>query len=95
LYFSELALNCSFPSFTPNSAIIAKVRDRLGVSTGSACTSATLAPSHVLRAINLKDELIEGTLRIGIGKFTTDAEIEKSANILINTLNQILALLNK
>ncbi|WP_069791250.1 cysteine desulfurase family protein (plasmid) [Cyanobacterium sp. IPPAS B-1200] len=81
-------LHISIPD-VPNSAMIARVRDKLAISTGSACTSETFAPSHVLRAINLEDELIESALRIGIGKFTTHEEIEKSAEILINTINQI------
>ena len=81
-------LHISIPD-VPNSAMIARVRDKLAISTGSACTSETFAPSHVLRAINLEDELIESALRIGIGKFTTHEEIEKSATILINTINQI------
>lgn len=84
-------LHISIPH-VPNTAIIARVRDKLAISTGSACTTETLAPSHVLRAINLEDELIEGALRIGIGKFTTHEEIEKSAEILINTINQILSI---
>ncbi|AFZ48534.1 Cysteine desulfurase [Cyanobacterium stanieri PCC 7202] len=84
-------LHISIPD-VPNSAIIARVRDKLAISTGSACTTETLAPSHVLRAINLEDELIEGALRIGIGKFTTHEEIEKSADILINIINQVLSI---
>ncbi|MGY6530126.1 MAG: cysteine desulfurase family protein [Cyanobacterium sp.] len=85
-------LHISIPDI-PNSAIIARIRDKLAISTGSACTSETLAPSHVLRAINLKDELIEGALRIGVGKFTTDEDIENSATILINTVKEITSFL--
>jgi cysteine desulfurase len=59
------------------SAITARVRHQLAISTGAACSSAIVAPSHVLQAMNLAENIIEGALRIGIGKFTTKEEIEK------------------
>lgn len=74
-------LHISMPKI-PNSAIIARIRDKLAISTGSACTSATFTPSHVLRAMNLDEELIEGALRIGIGKFTTETEIEQTFTLI-------------
>ncbi|MBE9174645.1 cysteine desulfurase [Synechocystis salina LEGE 06155] len=73
----------------PNSTIIARIREQIAISTGSACSSGTIAPSHVLRAMNLPFNLIDGTLRIGIGKFTTDAEIEQAADILIQTIQTV------
>lgn len=81
-------LHISIPGI-PNSAIIARIRDQLAISTGSACSSGVTSPSHVLRAINLSDELIEGSLRIGLGKFTTDKEIEKSIEIISHAVNLI------
>ena len=69
-------LHISIPGI-PNSTIIARVRDRFAVSTGSACSSGVAAPSHVLRAMGLSNELIEGSLRIGLGKFTTNQEKDK------------------
>lgn len=86
-------LHISLPNI-PNSAIIARIRHKLAISTGSACTSATVSPSHVLRAMSLSDALVEGALRIGIGKFTTMEEVEKSAKILINAINQVSQLLS-
>ncbi|WP_330205445.1 aminotransferase class V-fold PLP-dependent enzyme [Cyanobacterium sp. DS4] len=86
-------LHISIPN-VPNSAVIARIRDKLAISTGSACSSATISPSHVLRAMNLSDDLIEGVLRIGIGKFTSDMEIEKSAEILTNAVEKIFQLTN-
>ncbi len=73
----------------PNSAIIARIRQKIAISTGSACSSGTIAPSHVLRAMNLPSNLIDGALRIGVGKFTTDAEIEQAADILIQTIQTV------
>jgi len=75
-------LHISIPNI-PNKAIIARIRDQLAISTGSACSSGVELASHVLQAINLPSNLIEGALRISIGKFTTDAEIDRAANILI------------
>ena len=77
----------------PNSAIIARVRHKLAISTGSACSSGVEAPSHVLRAMNLNEDIIEGSLRIGIGKFTTDEEIMEAADILQNEVRQVRSLL--
>ncbi len=74
-------LNVSFRG-TPSSAIIARIRDRIAVSRGSACSSGVESPSHVLRAIKVPDEYIDGTLRIGIGKFNTWEEIREAAQII-------------
>lgn len=87
-------LHISLPGI-PNSAIIARVRHQLAISTGAACSSGVATPSHVLRALKLSDEMIEGALRIGIGKFTTDEEIDKAANILTVAVEQILPYLGK
>ena len=73
----------------PNSAIIARVRHQLAISTGAACSSGVIAPSHVLQAMNLAEDIIEGALRIGIGKFTTKQEIETAASLLINAVKAI------
>lgn len=86
-------LHISIPDI-PNSAIIARIRQKLAISTGSACSSVTVAPSHVLQAMNLPDHLIDGSLRIGIGKFTTDIEIQEAANILTEAIERIQKLLS-
>ncbi|WP_055073601.1 cysteine desulfurase family protein [Pseudanabaena sp. 'Roaring Creek'] len=75
-------LHVSIPGI-PSKAIIVRIRDRLAISTGSACSSGVEAPSHVLQAISLPANLIEGALRISIGKFTTDEDCDRAANILI------------
>ena len=82
-------LHISIPDI-PNSALIARVRSKLAISTGSACSSGIETPSHVLRALGLSDTVIEGTLRIGLGKFTTDAEIDQAAEILFTAVSQTL-----
>lgn len=74
-------LHISIPD-VPNSAIIARVRSKLAISTGAACSSGVETPSHVLQALDLPKELIEGGLRISLGKFTKIKEIEQAAEIL-------------
>lgn len=69
-------LNISF-SFVEGESLMMALRD-LAVSSGSACTSASLEPSYVLRAIGLNDELAHSSLRISIGRFTTVEEIDYS-----------------
>ena len=81
-------LHISIPNI-PNSAVIARVRSQLAISTGSACTSGVETPAHVLQALNLPFDIIEGALRIGLGKFTTDEEIERAAELLSTAVSKI------
>ena len=52
---------------------------QLAMSSGSACTSASLEPSYVLRSIGISDDLAHTSLRIGIGKYTTEEDIHKAS----------------
>jgi len=81
-------LHISIPGI-PNSAIIARVRHSLAISTGSACSSGVEAPSHVLRAMGLAEPVVEGALRIGLGKFSTDNDIYQAAEILIHAVQSV------
>jgi cysteine desulfurase len=81
-------LHVSIPSI-PNKAIIARIRDRLAISTGSACSSGVEAHSHVLQAIALPENLIEGALRISLGKFTTHQDIEQAGIILEQAVHKV------
>ena len=69
-------LNISF-NFVEGESLMMALRD-LALSSGSACTSASLEPSYVLRALGLNDELAHSSLRISIGRFTTADEIDYS-----------------
>ena len=73
-------LNLTFPAATAVD-LMARAPD-LCVSTGSACSSAEVEPSYVLRAIGLSDEAASRTLRVGIGRFTSAADIEYAAAAL-------------
>ena len=85
-------LHVSIPG-VPNSAVIARVRHKLAISTGSACSSGVEAPSHVLTAMGLSEDVVEGALRIGIGKYSTDGEIEATSELIADAINQIRSLL--
>jgi cysteine desulfurase len=67
-------LNVSF-NFVEGESLIMALKD-LAVSSGSACTSASLEPSYVLRALGLNDELAHSSLRFSIGRFTTEADVD-------------------
>jgi cysteine desulfurase len=73
----------------PNQAIIARVRNRLAISTGSACTSGIEVPSHVLRAMGLPREHVDGALRIGVGKFVSDGDISIAAEIISSAVADV------
>ena len=68
-------LNISFPDRDSNSLLL-QFNKKLALSAGSACTSATLEPSYVLKAMGFSDERSYSALRFGLGRFTTEAEIE-------------------
>lgn len=63
----------------------------IAVSTGSACTSASLEPSYVLKQIGLSDEQAHGSLRISIGRFTTEEEVEFVGQLVVDTVTKLRA----
>ena len=73
-------LNISFACVEGESMIMA-LKD-LAVSSGSACTSASLEPSYVLRAIGVEEDMAHTSLRIGFGRFTTDEEVDYAISLI-------------
>ncbi len=75
-------------NFVEGESLIMGLKD-LALSSGSACTSASLEPSYVLRALGLNDELAHSSLRFSFGRFTTDAEIETAIRSVRNVVGRL------
>lgn len=75
-------LNIAFPGGVAAQALMAASAEELCVSTGSACSSAEVEPSYVLRAIGVPDAVARSSLRIGIGRFTSPADVDLAAAAL-------------
>jgi len=73
-------LNASF-NFVEGESLIMAVKD-IAVSSGSACTSASLEPSYVLRALGRNDELAHSSIRLTLGRFTTEEEVDYAADLI-------------
>jgi cysteine desulfurase len=82
-------LNLTFPRITAQ-ALMDAVPD-LCVSTGSACSSAQVEPSYVLRALGLSDAQAAGTLRLGLGRFTSRADVDFAAEALSSAWSRLVA----
>jgi len=70
-------------------SLLMSLADSTAVSSGSACTSASLEPSYVLRAIGVGEELAHTSLRFGIGRFTTEAELDKTVERVIHEVTRL------
>ena len=82
-------LNVSF-GCVEGEALLMSLKD-VALSSGSACTSASLEPSHVLRAIGVRDELAHGSIRFGIGRFNDAAEIDAVAARVVTEVRRLRA----
>jgi cysteine desulfurase len=80
-------LNVSF-NFVEGESLIMALKD-LAVSSGSACTSASLEPSYVLRALGRNDELAHSSLRFSIGRFTTEADIDYAVEKIRDAVSKL------
>jgi len=80
-------INISF-NFVEGESLIMALRD-LAVSSGSACTSASLEPSYVLRALGRNDELAHSSIRFGIGRFTTVEEIDYTIDVVKKAVDKL------
>jgi len=80
-------LNISF-NFVEGESLIMAIKD-VAVSSGSACTSASLEPSYVLRALGRSDELAHSSIRFTIGRFTTEEEIDYTIELLRNKIGKL------
>lgn len=83
-------INLSFAYIEGESMIMAI--KNLAVSSGSACTSASLEPSYVLRSIGVGEELAHTSIRFGFGRFTTEAEIDEAIKIVSGSIEKLRAM---
>lgn len=83
-------INLSFAYIEGESMIMAI--KNLAVSSGSACTSASLEPSYVLRSLGVSEELAHTSIRFGIGRFTTEAEIDEAIKIVTGSIDRLRAM---
>ncbi len=80
-------LNVSF-GFVEGEGLMMAIKD-VAVSSGSACTSASLEPSYVLHAMGIGDDLAHSSIRFGLGRFNTDEEVDFVADLVIRKVNRL------
>ena len=80
-------LNISF-AYVEGESLLMGIND-IAVSSGSACTSATLEPSYVLKALGAGDDLAHSSIRFGLGRFNTEAEVDYVAQRVVDTVNRL------
>lgn len=83
-------LNVSFAG-VPGDALMDALRGQLAVSSGSACSSASLDPSHVLLALGIGEALAHAALRFGLGRSTTADQVDEAARIVVEAVNRFRA----
>jgi cysteine desulfurase len=79
--------NISF-AYVEGEGLMMGIKD-IAVSSGSACTSASLEPSYVLRALGVGDELAHSSIRFGVGRFNTREEIDYTADLVVREVNRL------
>ena len=80
-------LNISF-AYVEGESLLMGIND-VAVSSGSACTSATLEPSYVLKALGTGDDLAHSSIRFGLGRFNTEAEVDYVADRVVETVQRL------
>jgi cysteine desulfurase len=80
-------LNCSF-AYVEGESLLMGIND-VAVSSGSACTSATLEPSYVLKALGVGEDLAHTSIRFGLGRFNTEEEVDYVVSRVVETVNRL------
>lgn len=80
-------VNLSF-AYVEGESMIMAIKD-LAVSSGSACTSASLEPSYVLRSLGVSEELAHTSIRFGVGRFTTEEEVDYAINLIKDSIGRL------
>jgi cysteine desulfurase len=87
-------INLSFEG-VDGEALVLRLRGEVAISTGSACTSTSLEPSHVLAAIGVTDRRAEGAVRISLGRQTTEAQVATAGNAIAAAVTALRATLRR
>jgi len=80
-------LNISF-AYVEGEALMMAIKD-VAVSSGSACTSASLEPSYVLRALGVEEDMAHSSIRFGLGRFNTEAQVDLVARLVVNKVKKL------
>jgi cysteine desulfurase len=80
-------LNVSF-AYVEGEALMMAIKD-VAVSSGSACTSASLEPSYVLRALGIDEDLAHSSIRFGLGRFTTEEEVDYVIDLMVKAVTRL------
>jgi len=81
-------INVSFDQVGSDSLIIS-LRDRIAIASGSACNRGAIEASHVLRAMDIEGERLYGAIRISIGRYTTETEIQQAGHLLVEEVKRL------
>ncbi len=81
-------LNLSFP-YVEGGALLSELGESLAVSSGSACTQASLEPSYVLKVLGVEENLIHTSIRFGVGRFNTEEEIDFAADHVVKAVKHL------
>jgi cysteine desulfurase len=80
-------LNVSF-AYVEGEALMMAIKD-VAVSSGSACTSASLEPSYVLRALGVEEDMAHSSIRFGLGRFNTEAQVDTVARLVVDKVKKL------
>eukprot|EP01055_Gregarina_sp_Pseudo9_P000669 Gregarina_sp_Pseudo_9__668@NODE_1424_length_1613_cov_42_560356_g1322_i0_p1_GENE_NODE_1424_length_1613_cov_42_560356_g1322_i0NODE_1424_length_1613_cov_42_560356_g1322_i0_p1_ORF_typecomplete_len501_score135_34Aminotran_5/PF00266_19/1_2e109Pyridoxal_deC/PF00282_19/1_7e18Beta_elim_lyase/PF01212_21/1_1e12DegT_DnrJ_EryC1/PF01041_17/2_2e10Aminotran_1_2/PF00155_21/2_6e10OKR_DC_1/PF01276_20/1e07OKR_DC_1/PF01276_20/5e02Cys_Met_Meta_PP/PF01053_20/2_3e07SelA/PF03841_13/1_3e05Aminotran_3/PF00202_21/0_00045Am len=89
---SRLESNCNLSFACVEGESLLMAMKNVAVSSGSACTSASLEPSYVLRALGVDEELAHTSIRFGLGRFTTEEEVDFVADAVVEAVNKLRSL---
>jgi cysteine desulfurase len=78
----------------PNEAVVSRLSRSVAISTGAACRSGTDEPSHVLKAMRLPEDVLQSAIRIGLGRTTSEADVELAAGLIAMAVNDTRRALN-
>lgn len=81
-------LNLSF-RYVEGESLLTALSEEIAVSSGSACSSARVEPSYVLKALGLEEDLVHSSIRFGLGRFNTEEEIDYTAKRVAETVNRL------